>query len=122
MLLLAACTPEPAQPEFGVDVFANDTVPTKFVVTLSGNLSMAVRSNQLYMRPDQSLVLETPGSLIIQRGSGSAVIAAFDSTQQIAVMPLGTSPDSTDNAVVGKRVKVTRTGEDKRVTIELDKP
>jgi hypothetical protein len=122
VMLLTACAPEPPQVEFGVDVFSNDTMPAKFVVTLSGNLSMAVRSNQLYMRPDQSLVLETPGSLIIQQGMGSAVIASFDSTQQIAVMPLGTSPDSTDNAVVGKRVKVTRKGEEKRVTIELEKP
>ena len=122
LILLGACTPDPPQTAFGVDVFSNDTVPAKFVVTLSGNLSMAVRSNNFYLRPDQSLVLETPGSLIVQKGMGSALIASFDTTQQIAVTPLGSSPDSTDNAVVGKRVKVTRKADEKRVTIELEKP
>ena len=121
LLLIAGCSPPPVK-EVGVDVFSNDTVPTRFIVTLSGSLVMALRSNNFYMRPDKSLVLETPGSLIVQKGEGSATIASFDSTRKIAVEPIGTPPDSGDMAaVVGRVVRVTRVGEERRVKIQLER-
>ena len=122
LTLLVACTPEPPRREFGVDVFSNDTIPAKFIVSLSGNLSLAIRSNSLYMQRDKSLVIETPASLIVQSGSGMGRITSYDSTQRIAVSPMGTPPDSTDNAVVGRTVTLTRVGDEHRVTIALEKP
>lgn len=121
-LASAACARETPR-EVGVDVFSNDTIPVKFVVTLTGTLGMALRANNFYLRADKSLVLETPGSLIVQRGEGTALIAAFDGKSRIAVEPIGTPPDSSDAlSVVGTVVKVTRVGEEKRVTIALERP
>lgn len=120
-LATAGCQPEPAR-EIGVDVFSNDTIPVKFVVTLTGTLSMALRANNFYLRPDKSLVLETPGSLILKTGAGTALIESFDTTTTIAVEPIGTPPDSADAAIVGRAVKLTRVGEEKRVSLALEKP
>ena len=117
---VAACTRETR--EVGVDVFANDTIPVKFVVTLTGSLAMALRANNFYLRPDKSLVLETPASLIVRTGEGTAMVASFDSTKKIAIAPIGTAPDSADAAVVGTVVKVTRVGEEKRVSVALERP
>jgi hypothetical protein len=80
---------------------------------------MALRSNNFYLRPDKSLVLETPGSLIVQKGEGTATLMSFDSVRQIAVAPIGTPPDSADLALVGTVLTVTRVGEEKRVKIEI---
>ena len=108
--LLAACS-EP-RAEVGVDVFSSDTIPARFVVDLKGStLVIALRSNNFYMRPDKSLVLETPGSLIIREGSGAALITTFDTTHRVAVQPIGTSPDSADIVgVVGRQIRMQRGG------------
>jgi len=109
-----------AHPEVGVDVFSNDTVPARFIVTVTGTLAIALRSNNFFMRPDKSLVLETPGSLLIQSGAGTATIATLDSTHRIAVQPTGTNPDSSDAvAVVGHEIRMTRVGEERRVKLQL---
>jgi|SRR4051812_8777335 hypothetical protein len=116
--LVAACS-EPRQ-ELGVDVFSSDTIPAQFVVTLTGSLAIALRSNNFYMRSDRSLVLETPGSLLVREGAGTATITTLDTTHRVAVQPIGTPPDSADVAgVVGRTIQMTRTGEELRVTLKL---
>jgi len=117
--VLAACS-EP-RGEVGVDVFSSDTIPARFVVDLKGStLVIALRSNNFYMRPDKSLVLETPGSLVIREGSGSAMISTLDTMHRVAVQPIGTSPDSADIlGTVGRRIRMTRAGDERRVTLEL---
>ena len=122
LVLLAACVPEPPRQEFGVDVFSNDTIPAKFIVSLGGNLSLAIRSNVLYMQRDSSLVIETPASLIVKAGSGTGTITAYDTTRRIAVTPMNGSPDSTDAAVVGTVVKLTRIGDETRLRLTLERP
>ena len=107
--------------EVGVDVFSSDTMPARFVVDLKGStLVIALRSNNFYMQRDKSLVLETPGTLIIQKGAGTATITALDTAHRLAVQPIGTPPDSDDIlGVVGRRITMTRAGEDRRVKLEL---
>src|SRR3954462_9439668 len=87
-LVVAACS-QPNK-ELGVDVFSSDTMPARFLVTVTGTLAIALRSNNFYMRKDKTLVLETPASLLIQKGEGTATIDALDSTRRMAVQPTGT--------------------------------
>jgi predicted small secreted protein len=116
-----ACATE--RRELGVDIFSDDTLPTRFTVTLSGTLVMGLRSQSFYMRKDKSLVLVTPGSLVIQEGEGTAMIESLDESRRIAVDPIGTSPDSTDVlAVVGRSIKVERVGSEKRVKLAVERP
>lgn len=118
---LTACS-QPKR-ELGVDIFSNDTIPTQFVVTLNGTLVMGLRANNFHMRADKSLVLETPGSLIVQKGEGTATISALDTMRRIAVEPTGTPPDSSDAlSVVGRTVRVTRVGEENRVKLHVERP
>jgi hypothetical protein len=122
-LLLATTACSTDRREVGVDVFSDDTLPTRFTVTLSGTLVMGLRSQSFYMRKDKSLVLITPGSLVIQEGQGIATIESLDGSRRIAVDPIGTSPDSTDLvAVVGRVIKVERVGKEKRVKLAVEKP
>jgi hypothetical protein len=109
--------------ELGVDVFSDDTLPTQFTVTLSGTLVMGLRSQNFYMRKDKSLVLITPGSLVIQEGQGSATIESLDGSRRIAVDPIGTSPDSTELvSVVGRVIRLERVGTEKRVSLKVERP
>src|SRR6185436_14622580 len=105
VIVLAMSCSEPRS-EVGVDVFSSDTIPAQFVVDLKGStLEIALRSNNFYMRHDKSLVLETPGSLIIQKGSGTATITTLDTMHRVAVQPIGTPPDSGDVlGVVGRTI------------------
>jgi hypothetical protein len=116
----AACS-QPRR-ELGADVFSTDTVPARFVMTVTGSLAIALRSNNFYMRPDKSLVLETPATLLIQKGEGTATIEVLDSARRVAVQPTGTPLDSTDAvAIVGRSVLMTRVGEQRVVTLKLVK-
>jgi hypothetical protein len=82
-----------------------------------------LRSQSFYMRKDKSLVLVTPGSLVIQEGEGTAMIESLDESRRIAVDPIGTSPDSTDLlAVVGRSIKVERVGTEMRVKLAVERP
>src|SRR5205807_10297154 len=54
--------------ELGVDVFSDDTMPARFTVAMTGTLVLGLRSQNFSMRPDKSLVLITPGSLVVQEG------------------------------------------------------
>jgi hypothetical protein len=120
LFLVAGCA-EPKR-EIGVDVFSNDTTPARFLVTMSGTLVMALRSNNFFMRPDKTLVLETPGSLIVQKGVGDATIASFDSTKKDAVEPIGTRPDSSDLVAVSGRVVRVSVDEKMRVKMKVERP
>ena len=116
--LATACS-EP-RGEVGVDVFSSDTIPARFMVKLTGTLVIALRSNNFYMQPDKSLVLETPGSLIVKEGVGTATITTLDTLHRVAVQPIGTSPDSADVAgVVGRGILMTRAKDERRVTLQL---
>jgi len=121
LLLLVACRSGSGD-ELGVDVFSNDTTPALFVVSLTGTLSVGMRGAKVYMRQDRSLVVETPGSLVIQGGEGTALISAFDTTRRIAVTPIGSPPESSATAVVGRAVRMRRNGEERRIGLELARP
>jgi len=109
--------------ELGVDVFSDDTMPARFTVAMTGTLVLGLRSQSFFMRPDKSLVLITPGSLVIQEGSGSATIASVDSSRRIAVEPIGTSPDSSDIvAVVGHSIRLERVARENRVRLAIERP
>ena len=120
LALLAACTPR--EREFGVDVFSADTIPARVFMNLSGSLQLGLRADNFYTSGD-SLVLLTPVSLIVQKGEGSAEVFSLDTSQVLAMQPLGVSPDSAEKVgVVGRRIKLTRTGEVKAMTLEVVKP
>jgi hypothetical protein len=122
-LLLLAATACAEKRELGVDVFSEDTLPARFTVGLTGTLVMGLRSQSFYVRPDKSLVLITPGSLVIQEGAGSATIASLDASRRIAVEPIGTSPDSSDAlAKVGHAIRLERVGKENRVRLAVERP
>lgn len=115
-----ACAERP--PEFGVSVFAADTLPVVFTVSLSGPLVMGLRSQSFQMRPDKSLMMSTPAELIIQSGDGTALITSL-SGGRLVVQPLGVNPDSADtSSAVGLSVKLLRTGEQRSVQLAIEKP
>ena len=121
-VLTAACDPRP--PEFGVSVFADDTLPVIFTVELTGSLVMGARSDNPQMRPDKSLVLTTPAQLVVQKGEGSATITALKGGA-ILVQPLGAKPDSGDMAFTssapGTVVKLWRIGLQRRMMVRVIK-
>jgi hypothetical protein len=122
-VLTAACDPRP--PEFGVSVFADDTLPVVFTVELTGSLLMGARSDNPQMRPDKSLLLTTPAQLVVQKGEGSATITALKGGTML-VQPLGAKPDSaatsSDTASAsGTVVKLWRIGARRRVMLRVIK-
>jgi hypothetical protein len=120
-ILAAACSRK--EREFGVDVFSTDTLPARIYMELTGTLQMGLRADNYFTTADKSLILLTPASLIVQKGEGTATIFSIDSTQRLAVQPLGMPPDSADRAgVTGRVVKLTRAGERKTVQLEVVKP
>lgn len=123
MAIALACACSRNEEEFGVDVFAVDTLPARIYMNLTGTLQMGLRADSFYTTPDKSLILGTPASLIIQKGAGTATILSIDTTKRIAVQPLGVPPDSAEKVgAVGTVVKLTRVGGERRVTLEVEKP
>lgn len=121
LLMLTACTSAPTR--VGVEVFAEDTLPVLFTVTMLGPLEIGVEADRSWIQPDKSLLFQTPATLIVQAGEGSALISPVKGDQRIAVQPLGVSPDSAERAaVVGNAVKITRTTKDAPLTLEVEKP
>lgn len=119
-VILTACTAR--EREFGVDVFSADTIPARVYMNLSGSLQLGLRADNFFTSGD-SLVLLTPVSLIVQRGEGSAEVFSLDSNQVLAMQPMGVSPDSADKVgVTGRRLKLSRVGEARSVTLEVVKP
>src|SRR5437868_12644079 len=113
LIVLSACG-SGDQRELGVNIFSTDTIPSRFVVSLTGSLVMGLRSSRVYMQHDKSLILETPGALVVQKGDGVATITAVDTLRPIAVSRIGAPLDSADAAVVGKVVHVVRTAQASR--------
>ncbi len=118
--LCAACEQRP--PEFGVSVFAMDTLPVRFRLSVTGSLVLGVRSTSIQALPDRSLVILTPSELVIQRGEGTATITALRG-DSVAVQPLGVFGDSAELASVqGTVVRFARAAEERRVAVALEKP
>jgi hypothetical protein len=118
-VLTVACEGRP--PEFGVSVFADDTLPVIFTVELTGTLVMGLRSDGFRMRPDKSLVMTTPAQLIINKGAGTATITSLRGGN-ILVQPLGVKPDSGDtSSALGMVVKLARTGVQRSVKLTVEK-
>ena len=123
LLLVALTGCQRRESEFGVDVFSTDTIPARIYMELTGTLQMGLRADNYYTTADKSLILLTPASLIVQKGAGTATIFSIDSTQVLAVQPMGVSPDSAERVgVTGRVVKVTRQGEEKTVALEVVRP
>ena len=126
--LVAACRngapPPPAAPaEFGVHVAnaANDTVRTHFTVTVKGSLELGIRSLIVAVQPDRSLLLATPADLVVNKGDGSAVIAAADSGARLTVTPL-LPADSAQATAQGAAVLLTRAPDVRHVTAKAVTP
>ena len=119
-VIASACLDNP--PEFGVSVFAADTLPVTFTVSLKGSLVMALRSKNFHMRPDKSLIMLTPAQLLIQRGEGTASIESVFGGR-IVVQPLGVNADSADtSSAEGLTVQLARKGELRSVKLNVEKP
>jgi hypothetical protein len=118
--LTAAC--QERLPEFGADVFASDTLPVSFTMSLTGSLAIGIRAEGFRMQPDKSLIVSAPAQLIVQRGEGTATITSL-SGGRLAVQPLGLPPGSPDSlAAEGRVVTLTRAGEERRVTLAVERP
>lgn len=108
-------------PEFGVSVFAADTVPATFTVAVAGSLVMGLRSEVFHMRPDKSLMMTTPAELIIQNGDGEATISSL-SGGRLVVQPFGVNPDSGDtSSAQGLSVKFTRGAQQRNLKLTVEK-
>ena len=106
MLLVGCSAPKPER--LSVDVFAEDTVPVKFSLTVTGTLQMRVNAERSVVQADRSLVFETPAQLFVYKGDGSSLLRALDSTQRFTVQ-LGGGSDSAGRAeAVGSAVVITR--------------
>ena len=111
------------QPERGVDVFSADTVAAKIRMTVSGSLEVGLRSDRMYTTRDRHIVLETPASLVFQRGAGTVVVWSMDTTQRIVVQPIGLPLDSLDQAgVTGTTIAATRVAADAPVSLKVQRP
>ena len=118
-ILGAAC--EGRRPEFGVSVFANDTIPVLFTLELTGGLSMGIRAQAFDPGPNKSLIMTTPAQLTVQSGEGTATITSQKGGALI-VQPLGVMPDSGDtSSVLGSVVKLTRAGTQRSVKLTVEK-
>jgi hypothetical protein len=120
--LLASPGCDSREAEFGVDVFSADTIPAPVYMNLSGTLQLGLRADNFFTRTD-SLVLMTPVSLVVQRGAGSALVFSLDTSQRLAMQPLGVPADSAERAgVVGRVLRITREGDERSVKLEVVKP
>ena len=120
-MLLAACSKKRSA-DIGVDVFSVDTMPRRIYVHATGTLEIGLRADQIYSSA-KSLTLGTPATLIIHKGAGTARILSVDSTQRIAVQPLGVPPDSAEKVgVTGRVVRLTRVGEERQLKLEVERP
>jgi len=118
-LLAAACLPKPPKPpgEFGVHVAStrSDTARVHFTVHVKGTLELGIRSAIVAMQPDSSLLLATPADLVVNKGAGSAVVAAADSGVELSVTPLNHA-DSAAATARGHAVRIARVGDTRHMT------
>jgi alpha-D-ribose 1-methylphosphonate 5-triphosphate synthase subunit PhnL len=122
-LILTGCSMSSRTEQLGVEVFAEDTIPVRFGVTMSGGIEMRVNAERAFQQADRSLVFETPATLLVSRGSGEAIVTVLDENQRIAVQPLGIPADSIERAaVVGRAVQITRLPDTPRLELAVAKP
>lgn len=114
---LACGSPPPADPRpQGVRIFAEDTAVARLHVSVQGDLQVRLVGDDFVVRPDRSFLVNTPATLEVTRGIGTARITSVDSATRIAVVPLGTPEDSIDaETVAGTVVRFTRLGYDRRM-------
>lgn len=122
LVLLCGCADVPAT-DPGVDVFSADTAAVRISVVASGSLAIGLRADRMYTTPERSIVLETPASLLFQRGEGTAFVSSLDTTQRIVVQPLGVPLDSAEQlGVTGTAIAVVRRAGHSRLTLTVQKP
>jgi len=110
-VVLFACNAPGPPREYGVEIFAQDTVTARLTVSVTGTLQVNVRGENFSVLPDRSFSVGTPASLVIRGGVGTATVTSVDSTQKLAVVPAGTPPDSTDaRTVSGTKLYISRMG------------
>lgn len=122
-LLIAGCSTSSRPEPLGVEVFADDTIPVRFGVTMSGGIELRVNAERAFQQADRSLVFETPATLTVVRGSGEAILTVLDDHRRIAVQPLGVPQDSAGHAAVeGRTVQITRHPDAPRLGLAVAKP
>jgi hypothetical protein len=121
VVIAAACDNGP--PEFGVSVFANDTLPVQFSMDVTGTLAMGIRAQGFEPGPNKTLYMTTPAQLLVQRGEGTATITALRGGS-LLVQPLGVNPDSGDtSSAQGMVVKLARpTPTQRSLKLTVEKP
>jgi hypothetical protein len=122
VLGVCACSELP-EPEVGVDVFAADTATATFTVVIAGPLEVGLRADRMYTARDRNIVLETPATLVFQRGEGTATVSSGDTTQRLVVQPTGIPLDSAERmGVTGTRVSATRVAGRRQVALKVEQP
>ncbi len=104
-------------------MFSADTSAARIMVDVSGSLEVGLRADRILTTRQKQLVLETPASLVFQRGAGDIIVRSIDTTQRIVVEPMGTPPDSAESAgVTGIVVTATRVAGEHQVKLKVEKP
>jgi hypothetical protein len=121
-LLIAACTRVPMNaPRYAADIFSEDTIPVPVTVRVTGPMQVSLNGAGFYQYRGQPVVI-TPAALVV-RGTGTAIIAAVDSSKPIALVPSGTPLDSIDRtAIVARMLKLTRAEGSSDYRIEIHRP
>jgi hypothetical protein len=95
---------------------ANASANTRFSVTVKGGLQLSIRAPMFAMRPDSTLLLATPADLIVNKGTGSAIIVSADSNVALVATQLDTLA-APPGAVRGHVILLARPDTTRRVTI-----
>ncbi len=108
----AAAAPVPAPAAIGVHVASapDSTAHARFTVTVAGSLELGIRAPFFAMRPDRSLILSTPADLLVNKGAGSAVIAATDPGAVLVVTSLAGAGAGAAATARGHAVRIERAG------------
>lgn len=121
-IAVCACSDGP-EPEIGVDVFAADTAPATFTIVIAGPLEVGLRADRMYTLRDRNIVLETPATLVFQRGDGTATVSSGDTTQRIVVQPMGMPLDSAERmGVTGTQISATRVAGRRQLVLKVERP
>lgn len=108
-------------PRYAADIFSEDTIPVPVTVRVTGPMQVSLNGAGFYQYRGQPVVI-TPAALVV-RGTGTAIIAAVDSSKPIALVPSGTPLDSIDRtAIVARMLKLTRAEGSPEYKIEIHKP
>ena len=121
-LLLTACNkPASNAPRYVAEIFAEDTVPVPITVRTTGEMQVSLRGAGFYQHRGQPVVI-TPAAIVV-RGTGTAIIGMVDSSKQIALVPDGTPPDSTEQrTIVARLFKLSRPEGSSEYKLEIQRP